>query len=450
MKAIILSAGEGTRMRPLTLTKPKTMLPVAGKPIIQYNIEALRDCGVKDILLIVGYKEEIVRDYFKDGSHLGVNISYATQSKLEGTADAIGYGKDFIEDSLITLNGDIILDVDILSEIIEDYEQSKPDTLMVLTEVEDPSAFGVVELDGDNIINIVEKPKKEEAPSNLINTGIYIFNKDIFDKIDKTEISPRGEYEITDSLSLQIADGKVVKGHKTTKEWMDIGKPWELIEINEELLNHIEGEIKGTVEEGVTIHGKVFLDEGSLLRSGVYIKGPVYIGKNCDIGPNSYIRGNSYFGDNVHIGNAVEIKNSIIMENTNVSHLSYVGDSILGSNCNIAAGTNIANLRFDNKTVKTTIKNKKTDTGRRKLGAIVGDSVKTGINSSLSPGVKIGVRATIGSGVLLYEDLESDMRVLVKQEHIFQNKKETGQISLEEAEENKEEWNFSRFIFNVY
>ena len=158
----------------------------------------------------------------------------------------------------------------------------------------------------------------------MINTGIYIFNKDIFDKIDKTEVSPRGEYEITDSLSLQIADGKVVKGHKTTKEWMDIGKPWELIEINEELLNHIEGEIKGTVEEGVTIHGEVFLDEGSLLRSGVYIKGPVYIGKNCDIGPNSYIRGNSYFGDNVHIGNAVEIKNSIIMENTNVSHLSRI------------------------------------------------------------------------------------------------------------------------------
>ena len=208
MKAIILSAGEGTRMRPLTLTKPKTMLPVAGKPIIQYNIEALRDCGVKDILLIVGYKEEIVRNYFKDGSHLGVNISYATQSKLEGTADAIGYGKDFIEDSLITLNGDIILDVDILSEIIEDYEKSKPDTLMVLTEVEDPSAFGVVELDGDNIINIVEKPKKEEAPSNLVNAGIYIFNKDIFDKIDRTEISERGEYEITDPVTLQIQDGK--------------------------------------------------------------------------------------------------------------------------------------------------------------------------------------------------------------------------------------------------
>lgn len=431
MKALILSAGEGTRMRPLTLTKPKTMLPVAGKPIIQYNIEALRDCGIKDILLIVGYKEEIVREYFKDGSDLKVNISYATQKNLDGTANAISYGKDFIEDSLIVLNGDIILDSGIIGEIIESYNESQPDTLMVIKEVEDPSAFGVVELDGENIVNIVEKPKKEEAPSNLINTGIYIFNKDIFDKIDKTEVSPRGEYEITDSLELQIKDGKTIKGHKTDKDWMDIGRPWELIEINEQLLENTKTNIKGTIEKGVTIHGELFLDEGSIIRSGVYIKGPVHIGKNCDIGPNSYIRGKTYFADNVHVGNAVEIKNTIIMENTNVSHLTYVGDSILGSNCNIAAGTNIANLRFDNRTVRTNIKNKKEDTGRRKLGAIVGDGVKTGINSSLSPGVKIGTESTIGSGVLLYEDLGSRMRVLVEQEHIIQ-KKDNDQKSLDD------------------
>lgn len=435
MKALILSAGEGTRMRPLTLTKPKTMLPVAGKPIIQYNIEALRDCGITDILLIVGYKEEIVKEYFKDGSDLKVNISYCTQENLDGTANAISYGRDFIKDSLIVLNGDIILDSEILGEIIEDYENSNVDTLMVIKEVEDPSSFGVVELDGDKVTNIVEKPKKEEALSNLINTGIYIFNKDIFDKIDKTEESPRGEYEITDSLFMQIEDGKVIKGHKTEKEWMDIGRPWELIEINEQLLEETKTNIKGTIEKGVTIHGELFLDEGSIIRSGVYIQGPVHIGKNCDIGPNSYIRGKSYFGNNVHVGNAVEIKNSIIMENTNVSHLSYVGDSVLGSNCNIAAGTNIANLRFDNKTVKTNIKNKKEDTGRRKLGAIVGDGVKTGINSSLSPGVKIGTESTIGSGVLLYEDLDSRMRVLVEQEHIIQ-KKDNCQKSLDNTNKN--------------
>ena len=423
LKAIILSAGEGSRMRPLTLTKPKTMLPVAGKPIIQYNIESLRDNGITDILLIVRYKEEIVRNYFGDGSEFGVNISYKTQKDFLGTANAISYGEDFIDDSIIVLNGDIILDDEIIHEIIKKYNYLSPDTLMLLTEVEDPSAFGVVEIENGNIKNIVEKPKREEAPSNLVNAGIYIFNKNIFDKIRETEISERGEYEITDSVSLQIEDNKTVIGHKTSKDWIDVGRPWELIEVNEELIGKLKTEIKGTVEAGAVIHGEVFLDEGSVIKAGVYIEGNVYIGKNCDIGPNSYIRGNTYFGDNVHVGNAVEIKNSIIMENTNVSHLSYVGDSVIGSNCNIAAGTNIANLRFDNATIKTKIKNQKIDSGRRKLGAIIGDSVKTGINSSFSPGVKVGHNSTIGSGVLLYEDLPSDTRVLEKQTHIIQKKK---------------------------
>lgn len=423
LKAIILSAGEGSRMRPLTLTKPKTMLPVAGKPIIQYNIESLRDNGITDILLIVRYKEEMVRNYFGDGSDFGVNIFYKTQKDFLGTANAISYGEDFIDDSIIVLNGDIILDDEIIHEIIKKYNYLTPDTLMLLTEVEDPSAFGVVEIENGNIKSIVEKPKREEAPSNLVNAGIYIFNKDIFDKIRKTEISERGEYEITDSVSLQIKDNKTVIGHKTSKDWIDVGRPWELIEVNEDLIGKLKTEIKGTIEDGAFIHGEVFLDEGSVIKAGVYIEGNVYIGKNCDIGPNSYIRGNTYFGDNVHVGNAVEIKNSIIMENTNVSHLSYVGDSVIGSNCNIAAGTNIANLRFDNATIKTKIKNQKIDSGRRKLGVIIGDSVKTGINSSFSPGVKVGHNSTIGSGVLLYEDLPSDTRVLEKQTHIVQKKK---------------------------
>ena len=246
MKAIILSAGEGSRMRPLTLTKPKTMLPVAGKPIIQYNIESLRDNGIKDILLIVRYKEEMVRDYFGDGSDFGVNITYKTQKDFLGTANAISYGKDFINDSLIVLNGDIILDNDVINEFIHEYENSNPDTLMLLTEVENPSAFGVVEIEDGNIKSIVEKPKLEEAPSNLVNAGIYIFNRDIFDKIEKTEISERGEYEITDSVSLQIADGKKVIGHKTNKDWIDVGRPWELIEVNEELIGKLKTEIQLT------------------------------------------------------------------------------------------------------------------------------------------------------------------------------------------------------------
>ena len=272
-------------MRPLTLTKPKTMLPVAGKPIIQYNIEALKNNGIKDILLIVRYKEEIVKDYFGDGSEFGVNITYKTQKDFLGTANAISYGEDFIQDSLLVLNGDIILDDEIIHEIIKKYDDLKPDTLMVLTEVVDPSAFGVVEIEDGNIKNIIEKPKREEAPSNLVNTGIYVFNKDIFEKIEKTEISERGEYEITDSVSMQIEEGKKVIGHKTDKDWIDVGRPWELIEVNEELIGNLKTQIKGKVENGAYIHGEVYLGEGSVIKAGVYIEGNVYIGKDCDVGP---------------------------------------------------------------------------------------------------------------------------------------------------------------------
>jgi bifunctional UDP-N-acetylglucosamine pyrophosphorylase/glucosamine-1-phosphate N-acetyltransferase len=418
LKAIILSAGEGRRMRPLTLTKPKTMLHVAGKPIIQYNIEALRDSGIKDILLIVNYKEELVKEYFNNGKDFKVNITYKTQKKPDGTADAISYGEDFANDNdLIVLNGDIILDKELISEIINDYDNSKYDTLMVLTNVEDPSHYGVVEIKDSLVKNIIEKPKKEEAPSNLINAGIYIFNKDIFDKIAKTEISSRGEYEITDSLSLQIKDNKKIKGFITDKKWVDVGMPWDLLDINGTFIENIKENINGVIEDGAKINGKIFLDEGSIIRSGVYIQGSVYIGKNCDIGPNSYIRGNSYFGDNVRIGNAVEIKNSIVMENTSINHLSYVGDSVIGSHCNIGAGTNVANLRFDDKTIFMNVKGQKTSTGRRKLGSIIGDKVKTGINTSFSPGVIVGFNSFIGPGILLQHDIESNKIVLLKQQH---------------------------------
>lgn len=415
MQAAILTAGEGTRMRPLTLTRPKTMLPVGGKPIIQYNIEALRDAGVEEILLITGYCEEIIKDYFGDGGDFGVKIKYITQEERLGTAHAIGHVKDILTEEFIVLNGDIILDPDLISEMIDNYESSSADSMMILTEVEDPSSFGVVELEANCIKNIVEKPSIEDAPSNFINTGIYVFNQDILDKIDDTELSLRGEYEITDSLQLQIDDGKQVMGFITDKKWLDVGRPWELIEINEEFLSEIPNEIYGEIEEGVTIHGNIYLGANSIIRSGTYIKGPAFIGDNCDIGPNTYIRGNTYLGNNVHVGNAVEIKNSIIMHDTNVNHLTYVGDSVIGANCNLAAGTNIANLRFDDGNVKLTVKNERVDTGRRKLGVIFGDGVKTGINTSFNPGVIVGQNSFISSGSIIYKDIESNKLVISKQ-----------------------------------
>ncbi len=417
MKGVLLTAGEGTRMRPLTLTRPKTMLQVGGKPILQYNLEALRDAGIKDIIMVVGYKKEAIEDHFGNGSSFGVNITYITQEKRLGTAHAINSVRDMINDEFIVLNGDIIVDPELIVDLIAKYESEEASSILMLTEVEDPSSFGVVEIENSIIKNIVEKPAPGEAPSNLINAGIYLFDKTIFDAIDKTEKSERGEYEITDSLKIQMSENKIIRGLKSNHKWIDVGRPWELLNVNEHFISEMEEDIQGKIEEGVTIHGNVILGKNSIIRSGTYILGPVFIGEGCDIGPNSYLRKYTYIGNNVNVGNAVEIKNSIIMDGTNVNHLSYVGDSVIGANCNVAAGTNIANLRFDNKNVKMNIKGEIFDCGVRKLGAVFGDNVKTGINSSFNPGVKVGINSAIGSGTIIYEDIPSNTLVLVKQEY---------------------------------
>ena len=418
MKGVLLTAGEGTRMRPLTLTRPKTMIQVGGKPILQYNLEALRDSNITDIIMVVGYRKDVIMDYFGDGSLFGVNITYVTQEERLGTAHAINYVKDEIDSAFVVLNGDIIVDSILIRKLVAKFEATKDaSSVLTLTKVEDPSSFGVVEIEGDEIRNIIEKPAPEEAPSNLINAGIYLFDKVIFEAIEKTEKSERGEYEITDSLKIQMKENKAVLGLKSDSKWIDIGRPWELLNINEHFISEMEEKIEGTIEEGVTIHGPIVLGKNSIIRSGTYILGPVFIGDDCDIGPNSYLRKCTYLGNKINVGNAVEIKNSIIMDGTNVNHLSYVGDSVIGAKCNIAAGTNIANLRFDNQNVKMNIKGEICDCGTRKLGSIFGDNVKTGINSSFNPGVKVGINSAIGSGTIIYKDIPSNTLILVKQEY---------------------------------
>jgi len=417
MRGVLLTAGEGTRMRPLTLTRPKTMLPVGGKPILQYNLEALKNAGITDIVMVVGYKKEVIIDYFGDGSKFGVNITYITQEKRLGTAHAINSIRNVIDNQFIVLNGDIIVEPNLIIDLIQKYETDEASSILILIEVENPSSFGVVEMKKDRIRDIIEKPALGEATSNLINAGIYLFDNTIFNAIDRTPKSERGEYEITDSLKIQITENKSVLGLKSESKWIDVGRPWELLDVNEHFISEMEENIQGEIEEGATIHGKVILGKNSIIRSGTYILGPVFIGEGSDIGPNSYLRKYTYIGNNVNVGNAVEIKNSIIMDGTNVNHLSYVGDSVIGADCNIAAGTNIANLRFDNKNVKMNVKGERIDCGVRKLGAIFGDNVKTGINSSFNPGVKVGINSAVGSGTIIYEDIPSNTLILVKQEY---------------------------------
>ena len=401
MKCIILAAGEGKRMHPLSYTKPKVMLPIANKPILEWNLINAIKAGFKEFIFIIGYKGEIIKEYFGDGSKWGVVIEYLNQGKPLGTAHAISLLKNFVDD-FVVMCGDTIFGKDDI-ERIKNCENS-----IGLFEVENAKEYGIVEMEGEKIIKIHEK--MGEPFSNVINAGIYHFNEKIFEFIEKTDKSPRGEYEITDSINL-MAKEEEIKGIML-KEWRDVVYPWDLLEANKEILEKIDGKIEGDIEKNVTIKGKVIVGEGSIIMSGSYIEGPVIIGKNCKIGPNCYIRPYTSIGNNCHIGNACEVKNSIIMDGSNVPHQNYVGDSVIGSNCNLGAGTKVANLRLDKKNISVYLNGKKIDTGRRKLGVIMGDNVQTGINSMLNVGTIVGNNVFIGPGAIAKGEIKPYTRIM--------------------------------------
>ncbi len=393
MQAVILSAGEGTRMRPLTYTKPKVMLPIANKPILEHLIENLAKAGLKSIVLVVGYRDETVRSHFGDGEKFGVKIHYVTQRKQLGTAHALKSAAHVIDGDFVMLNGDNIVGCEDIKKI------ATCDYAVGVREVDRPHDFGVVRVESGKVVDIVEKP--EVPPSNLINAGVYKFSKDFLDLLDRTPLSKRGEFEITDTILLAIKKGFEFEAVKID-EWIDIGYPWDLLKANEFMLEKLgETVIEGEVEQGAHIRGNVIIGEGTVVRSGSYIMGPAIIGKNCIVGPNCFIRPYTSIGDNCHIGAFVEVKNSIIMRNTNVPHLNYVGDSIIGENCNLGAGTKIANLRLDYREVRAIVKGNKISIGRKKFGAVIADNVKTGINVSINVGTMIGNDVFIAPGAVV-------------------------------------------------
>lgn len=381
MRAVVLVAGKGTRMEPLTSDCPKVMLQVANKPILEHILNSAIEAGIEGFVFVTGYLEEQIRGYFGNGSKWGVSIEYVQQKEQLGTANAIGYAKGHVEGAFLVLNGDMLIGQEDLKALVSRKEEA----VICVKEVENPSDFGVLETENNKVVRIIEKPKT--PPTNLANAGIYLFRESIFDLIDSTPASVRKEFEITDSIQMLIDSGAAVGYSLLGGRWIDIGYPWDLLKANEHLLKDLKGSCEGTVEPNATIKGEVVIGKGTLIRNGSYIEGPVVIGENCDIGPNCFIRPSTAIGNHVRIGNAVEIKNTIIMENTHIGHLSYVGDSVIGRHCNFGAGTKVANLRHDGKNIKVMVKGRILDSGRRKLGVIMGADVHTGINTSINIGV---------------------------------------------------------------
>lgn len=416
MKAVVLAAGLGTRMRPLTFTKPKFLLPVAGKPALDHVFDTLKKAGVDEVGVVVGFGKEQIMERYGDGSAMGIKVEYLHQKELLGTANAVSLAEEFAgEEDFIVMNGDTLVDLESMRSVLKVYETRRSEKgfggVMGTIEVDEPEQFGIVIMRGETVEKVVEKPKR--IKSRLANAGIYVFTPDVFKAIRRTEKSKRGEYELTTSIQIMIEDGLSIYTAPLNL-WADIGRPWDLLVANEYFLRDIRGEIHGKVEVGANVGEKVYVGENTVIRSGSYILGPAYIGRNCDIGPNCFIRPSTSIGDHVRIGNAVEIKNSIIMDHTNVGHLSYVGDSVIGMNCNLGAGTTIANLRLDGKPVKMEVGGKVVSSGRRKLGTIIADNVRTGINCTINVGVKIGPDSAIGPGAVVYRDVPPNTMVYVE------------------------------------
>ncbi len=392
----MLCAGKSERMMPLTATTPKPMLKIANRPILEYNLEVLKGF-VDEIILIVGYKKELIINAFGD-SFKGIKLTYVEQKEQKGTGHALLQVKDLVRGKFIVLNGDCIYsEKDIEACVVHNFA-------ILGAEVKNPEFYGVLEREHGLLKGIAEKPA--DPASNIINAGLYIFDEAIFEALEATNSSVRGEIELTDAV-VRLAKTHEIKCVTSSDYWLTLTFSWDLLDANEFFLKKLtKSSILGLVEKNATLTGPVHIGKNTLVKNGSYIEGPVVIGDDCVIGPNCYIRPYTAIGNKCKVANnAVEIKNCIIGENTKISHLSYVADSVIGNNVNFGAGTIVANLRHDNKHVFSMIRGKMVDSGRRKLGTIVGDGVHTGIHTSIYPGRKLFVDVNTRPGQIVDKDI---------------------------------------------
>ena len=401
-QALILAAGQGTRMRPLTARLPKPLLPAGGAPFLEHQLHALAEVGVKHVVVLVGYRMREVRETLGDGGRFGLELEYLVQEEQLGTGHAVAQAAGKLNDIFFCLNGDTL----VTTETLRALTTATGEHALAIAQVADCSSYGLIKAHNGKLVSIIEKSGK--GPGG-INAGIYRFAPSIFEALKAIERSPRGEYELTTALEA-VAQGITVV--EVEGDWLDLGRPWDLLTANTLLLSRMKSSIEGIVEEGTVLKGAVHVAAGAIVKAGCRIEGPVWIGPDAIVGPNACIRGATMLGTGAKVGAASEVKNSILMERSKAPHHNYVGDSILGRNCNLGSGTKIANLRHDGASIYVIIRGKRVDSGLRKLGVILGDDVKTGINASLNVGTILGEETVVGPGRVVSGSWAAGSRIL--------------------------------------
>jgi len=331
MKGLILSGGKGTRLRPITHTSAKQLVPVANKPVLFYGLEALADAGIRDIGIVVGDTQAEIRAAVGDGSAWGVRVTYIEQDAPRGLAHAVLISESFLGDEpFVMYLGDNLLKHSI-ARFVQEFEREKPAAQILLARVPDPQMFGVAELQGGRVVRLVEKPKK--PTSDLALVGVYMFGKAVFESVKRIKPSARNELEITEAIQDLIDRGLEVRPHIVEGWWKDTGKLEDLLEANRLILDTIDRRSEGTVDADSRVEGKVIVGRGATIERSV-VRGPVIIGADAHVS-------GAYIGPFTAIGNGVELKDteiehSIVLEGAKITDLgTRIEDSLIGRNVRI-------------------------------------------------------------------------------------------------------------------
>jgi len=401
MQAVILAAGESSRFWPLNRYN-KSLIKMMGKPLIWYTIEGLKKVRIKDIVIVQGAKKDIEKELKK--YNFGIKIRYIIQPKAKGMGNALWQAKNILEDQFFVLDVVRIDCAEIIKKILS--KESKTKTILVGQKTKRPQLFGIMRLNDDRVLEIIEKPKKNKEPSNIKVVGIYLLSRDFFDVYKSVK---KNVYDFEKTLSIYMKNNKVkvVILDKSEENTPSLKYPWQLFEFIKYLFDyHLTSGIEKSAKIGknVVLQGKIYIGNNVRIFENSVIKGPCYIGDDCVIGNNTLIREYSNLENNILIGANAEVTRCIFQEDVHI-HSGFFGDSIFGKGCRVGAGTVTANVRIDRGEVKSVVKGEKIGTGLNSLGIIMGENSKMGINCSFMPGILIGSNCVVGPKSVVSENI---------------------------------------------